>query len=177
MVIFCEILNKRHSSHFTLQSFNEWNAWRTAHITKNEFFRTLDEAWLNWKEIPELEIRIGEKVKRIEAFGQVDIVTGRSPGTVPFAKAWLREHQVVYHSFVRTENTRAKADLHYEVFIDDSAELMSAISSTANSLGILYSQPWNSKAAPMRRIFRVNQWSQIPAVLQRTGSENDSSSF
>ncbi len=44
IVTFCAILNKRYSTNFTADSFVRWNAWEIAHITKDEFFRTLDES-------------------------------------------------------------------------------------------------------------------------------------
>jgi uncharacterized HAD superfamily protein len=166
MVTFCTILNKRHSTRFTADSFVRWNAWEIANITKDEFFRTLDEAWFSWKDVPEMEENIGEKLERIRPFGKVDVVTGRSQETVRPAKRWLREHNVSYDKFVRTPSTLAKADLTYDVFVDDSAELMSLLSSRANTHGILYTQPWNRNAPKMKGIFRVEKWAQIPKLLR-----------
>ena len=113
---------------------------------------------------------IGEAVGRIRRFGRVDVVTGRSQGTVQAALAWLQEHKVPYDTFVRTASTRAKAKLSYDVFIDDSAELMSLIVSSLDRFGILYTQPWNRKAGDMRRIFRVECWEQVPAVLEKVSA-------
>ncbi len=167
MVTFCEILNKRHSTRFTADSFVRWKAWEIAHITKDEFFRTLDEAWFSWKEIPPMEANIGEKLIRICSFGKVHIVTGRSPETVQPAKAWLNEHKVPYDRFVRAISTMAKAKLGYDVFIDDSVELMSHLASSTDRYGLLYTQPWNRDASEMPRIFRVDRWKQVPAVLEK----------
>ena len=165
MVTFCKILNKRDSTRFTADSFVRWNAWEIAQITKDEFFRMLDEAWFAWKEIPPIEENIGGKIMRIRPFGKVDIVTGRSLETVQPAKAWLKQHDVSYDKFVRTISTMAKADLVYDVFIDDSAELMSILASRADRHGILYTQPWNRSAMSIPRVFRVDRWEQVPAAL------------
>ena len=165
VVTFCKILNQRHSTHFTVDSFVRWNAWEIAQITKDEFFRTLDEAWFSWKEIPPMEENIGGKMMRIRPFGEVDIVTGRSLETVQPAKAWLEEHKVSYDKFVRTTSTMAKADLVYDVFIDDSAELMSILASREDRHGILYTQPWNKSAMSIPMVSRVDRWEQIPAEL------------
>ena len=167
MVTFCKILNQRHSTHFTVNSFVQWNAWRIAHITKDEFFRTLDKAWFEWKNIPSMDENIGAEVGRIRRFGHIDIVTGRSRETVQAAKAWLERHKVPYETFVRTASTKAKAELNYDVFIDDSAELMSLVASSLDNSGILYTQPWNRNADDMQRVFRVERWEQIPAVLEK----------
>jgi len=167
MVAFCRILNQRHSTHFTVNSFVQWNAWRIAHITKEEFFRTLDEAWFEWESIPPVEEDIVARVSRIRGIGRVDVVTGRSQATVQAAKAWLEKHKVPYDTFVRSASTRAKTKLSYDVFIDDSAELMSLVASSFDRWGILYTQPWNRKATEMPRIFRVERWEQIPALLEQ----------
>ncbi len=170
MVIFCQILNERYSRQLTVESFVQWNAWETAHITKDEFFRTLDEAWYHWKTIPPTEENLAEKVAKLKNFGRIDIVTGRSSETVPYAKSWLRQHRVPYNAFVRTDSTRSKVNLNYDLFIDDSSDLMTVISSRLNGYGILYSQPWNMHSKNMPQIFRVQRWDEVPLVLQRIRS-------
>jgi hypothetical protein len=80
---------------------------------------------------------------------------------------WLKEHKIPYDTFVRAASTKAKAGLSYDVFIDDSAELMCLIASTLDKFGILYTQPWNRNAGDMQRVFRVEGWEYIPAVLRK----------
>jgi hypothetical protein len=153
-----------------VNSFVQWNAWRIAQITKEEFLRTLDEAWFEWETIPPVEENIGAEVSRIHGIGQVDIVTGRNQATVQAAKSWLEEHKVPYDTFVRTASTGAKAKLNYDVFIDDSAELMSLVGSSFDRYGILYTQPWNRTAKDLPRIYRVERWKQIPDLLERVSA-------
>ncbi len=166
MLPFCRILNQRHSTQFNVDSFVRWNAWEIAHITKDEFFRTLDEAWFDWKAIPPTEEDIAEKVARLREFGRLDIVTGRSPETVPPAKSWLKRYGIPFNAFVRTASTRAKVKLDYELFIDDSADLMSLLASSLDKHGVLYTQPWNRDASDMPRIVRVHRWNEIPDILR-----------
>ena len=170
MVSFCKILNQRHSTEFTASSFVQWNAWQIADITKDEFFRTLDEAWFEWKNLPAVHHHIGKAVDRIHRFGRIDVVTGRSQATAQAAMNWLKEYKIPYDNFVRTASTTAKARLSYDVFIDDSAELMSLVASSLDKCGILYTQPWNRNARDMRRVFRVERWEQIPAVLEKVST-------
>jgi uncharacterized HAD superfamily protein len=168
---FCRILNKRYFTHFTVESFDRWNAWQNAGISEDEFFRTLDEAWFDWKNIPAMEENLSEKVTHLSKFGRVDIVTGRSPETVPYANSWLEEHHIPFDTFIRTQSTNAKVKLSYDLFVDDSADLMALIASTLDSHGILYTQPWNRKAPEMPRIVRVQRWSEIPPILEEIASE------
>jgi len=164
---FCEILNTRRSTAYTPEAFDRWNAWEIAHISREEFVRILDEAWFNWKRIPTVEDDLGTKVSSLTEFGAIDIVTGRSEETVPFAQKWLRFHGIRYAKFVRTESTSAKADLDYDIFIDDSDFLMSLIASRLFGFGFLYTQPWNRSAKTMPRIFRVNHWEELPRLIEQ----------
>lgn len=120
-----------------------------------------------------MEAKFGEKLIQICSFGKVHIVTGRSPETVQPAKGWLRKHKIRYDKFVRVISTIAKAKLSYDVFIDDSAELMSRLTSSTDRYGLLYSQPWNRDAREMPRIFRVDGWKHVPAVLEQLSVRNE----
>ena len=163
----CKILNTRHSTEYTPEMFDRWNAWEVAHISREEFLRTLDEAWFNWKEIPAMENDLATKVSRLTKLGTIDIVTGRSEATVPCAQEWLQFQRIPYAKFVRTVSGSAKADLDYDIFIDDSDFLMSLVASRLFGFGILYTQPWNRSAKSMPRVFRVNNWEEIPRLIEQ----------
>ena len=167
MVPCCQRINTRHGTNLEVSSFVEWKAWEIANISKDEFFRTLDDAWYDWRTIPPSEENLGEKIGRIVPLGSVDIVTGRSPDTVASAKSWLKHQGIEYNTFVRTESGIEKVNLSYDVFIDDSPELMAALSATRDRRGILYSQPWNRQLPEMPRIRRADSWNQIPESLRR----------
>lgn len=166
MAPVCRMINQRHSTHFEVSSFAQWKAWEIAAITKEEFFRTLDQAWFEWSTIPPTEDHIAKKVNQLLEFGRVEIVTGRSLGTVGPANSWLKEQGIQFSSFVRTDSGNDKAGLYYDVFIDDSPELMSQLSSRRKH-GVLYTQPWNAELPRMPRICRADSWSQIPGIIRR----------
>jgi 5'(3')-deoxyribonucleotidase len=166
IIPLCKSVNMRHSTHWEASSFVQWKAWETAHITKEEFFRTLDEAWFDWSTIPPTEEDIAEKLSRLREFGKVDLVTGRSPETVASARFWLTEQGIGFNSFVRTSSGMDKAKLNYDIFIDDSPDLMSLLTSSRDRHGILYTQPWNKNSPRMPRISRVSCWNEIPEVVR-----------
>ena len=109
---------------------------------------------------------MAEKVERLHEFGRVDIVTSRSPETTAAAKAWLEAQEIRYGSFVRTNSGMDKLDLSYDVFIDDSPDLMLGLRSKPSRYGILYTQPWNKELPTMPRISRVDSWDKIPSLVQ-----------
>jgi 5'(3')-deoxyribonucleotidase len=161
----CKIINDRHSTHFQASSFVHWKAWEIANISRDEFFRSLDEAWFDWRTIPPTEERLAEKVEKLRQLSNVDIVTSRSLETVASAKSWLKDQGIKFNSFVRTDSGMDKAGLGYDLFIDDSPELMSALSSKPDRYGILYAQPWNQELPTLPRICRVDSWNQIPQLV------------
>lgn len=167
MAACCKIMNVRYSKHFKLSAFNKWKAWETAGISKDEFFHILDEAWFKWQSIPPTEEQLAEKVGRLLDFSEVDIVTGRSAETISSAKSWLNAQEIRFNSFIRTNSVTEKVDLDYDVFIDDSPELMSALSSKPDRRAILYTQPWNREIGGMPRILRANSWDRIPELTKR----------
>ena len=167
MAACCKIINKRYSSHFKVSSFNRWKAWETLGISKNEFFHILDQAWSEWNSIPPTEDRLDEKVGKLLEFCDLDIVTGRSAHTVASAKSWLETQEIRFNAFVRTDSGMDKVNLNYDVFIDDSPELMLALSSKPNGYAILYTQPWNEEVEELPKILRANSWDQIPELVHQ----------
>jgi len=161
METFCKLINSRRSTHFQVSSFNRWKAWETAGISKEEFFHILDEAWFDWQNLPPTEQNLSKKVGKLHEFGTVDIVTGRSPETVAPAKRWLENQKIVFCEFVRTNSTIEKADLNYDIFIDDSPELVSPLTSKPNCHAILYTQPWNAEVQQTPKASRADSWDQI----------------
>jgi len=161
MQTFCKIINTKRSTHFQVSSFNSWKAWETAGISKEEFFHILDEAWFDWQKLPPTEENLSKKVGKLHEFSTVDIVTGRSPETVSPAKRWLENQKISFREFIRTDSSIGKAELHYDVFIDDSPELMSVLTSKPNCHAILYTQPWNAELLQMAKVLRADSWDQI----------------
>jgi len=167
MAACCKIINMRYATNFKVSSFNRWKAWETAGISKDEFFHILDQAWFEWRSIPPTEEKLAEKVGKLLEFSSVDIVTGRSAETVPSAKSWLETQEIRFNTFIRTNTGMEKVDLNYDVFIDDSPELMSALSSKPDGFAILYTQPWNRGVREGLRILRAKCWDEIPELAHR----------
>ena len=167
MDAWCKKANEEFGKSLKLEDLNTWASWGIVGISKNDFYRILDEVWDSWKEIPPTEPGIAEKVAKIENFGQLDIVTGRSLNTLESVKKWLKYHHVRYENFVRVRGWRDKVHLDYDVFIDDAPELMPMISRSPLAWGILYDRPWNSDVLDMPRVLKAKNWGQIPELLQK----------
>lgn len=121
---------------------SDWSFWRELNIDEETFTEILNKAWERWIEIPPTEENIGEKVLRLRTLGRTDIVTARSRNTESCALKWLNHNRVNFDKYVWVKNSEAKADLEYDVFIDDSPSLAELLKNTRKLL-LLYSQPWN----------------------------------
>ncbi len=167
MEVWCKRANQEFGKSLKLEDLNTWASWEVVDIPKNDFYRILDEVWDSWRDIPPTEPEIAGKLARIERFGRIDIVTGRSLNTVESVKKWLRYHKVRYENFVRVRGWRDKVHLDYDVFIDDAPELMPLISRSPLLWGILYDRPWNRDVVDMPRVLKAKNWGQMPELLQK----------
>ena len=166
MTAWCKRANAQLGTRLKLDDLNTWASWTKFGITRDQFFRLLDEAWDEWQEVPPTESGLAEKVAKLQPFGSLDIVTGRSKQTVEGAKKWLAHHKIPYERFVRVPGMKDKVYLNYDVYIDDAPELMPLISRNPAMRGVLYERPWNRDVPDMARIFKVENWTQIPGIIQ-----------
>ena len=167
MIVWCERANKEFGTRFRMEELDSWSWWKRSPISKDDFYRILDESWDDWQEIPPTEPDIAEKVARIEKFGDLDIVTGRSRRTVEPARSWVDSQKVRYRRFVRVLGWRDKILLDYDVYIDDAPDLMPLISRSPTAWGLLYERPWNRSVGDMRKVLKAKSWRQVPALLKK----------
>jgi 5'(3')-deoxyribonucleotidase len=173
MLVWCERANKEFGTRLKMEDIDSWSWWKRIPISKDDFYRILDESWDDWREIPPTEPEIAEKVARIEKFGDLDIVTGRSKSTVDAARSWVDSQKVRYRRFVRVLGWRDKILLDYDVFIDDAPDLMPLISQSPTAWGVLYERPWNRSVEDMPKVLRAKSWRQVPALLKRIQSNRN----
>jgi len=135
-----------------------WDFWKKFKINRYDFYEELSTCWKNWNAIPPTEENLSVITKNLSNFGQVDIVTARELSTDSFVKNWLKHHDITYHNYVSVIDGPMKADLDYDVFIDDSP--LNAIKFLERKKNVfLYSQPWNQHISdPMvQRIFTLSE--------------------
>lgn len=167
MLVWCNLVNKEFGLRVKMEDLDSWAAWKKFSISKDDFYRILDESWENWEEIPSTEPRIAEKVARIQKFGEIDLVTGRSRKTVDAATSWVDAHRIRYRRFVRVESWRDKVVLDYDAYIDDAPDLMPLVSNMPLRWAILYDRPWNRSVPDMPKVLRTRKWTEIPGLLKQ----------
>jgi uncharacterized HAD superfamily protein len=170
MFVWCDHANKEFGTHLTMEDLDSWSSWKKFPMTKDDFYRMLDESWDDWQKIPPTEPGIAAKVAPIEKFGDLDIVTGRSKRTVEAARSWVDNQKIRYSHFVRVLGWRDKIFLNYDVYIDDAPDLMPLLSQSPNAWGVLYERPWNRSVRVMPKVLKARSWEQVPALLTRIQS-------
>lgn len=170
MLVWCDRANRELGTRLRMEDLDSWSWWKMFPISRDDFYRILDESWDDWQAIPPTEPEIAEKVSRIEKFGNLDIVTGRSMRTVEAARSWVENQKVRYRRFVRVLGWRDKILLDYDVYIDDAPDLMPLISRSPAAWGVLYERPWNRSVVDMPKVLKAKNWRQVPALLKRIQS-------
>jgi len=129
--------------------------------------RQLDACWNEWDSLPPTEPDLARVTEGLSRIGAVDIVTARSPSTNRHVRMWLKLHDVSYRRYVHVAAGHMKADLDYDVFIDDSPVNAEAFLRNGKRV-ILYTQPWNTAVAESPpRLVRVSSLSQAAEAAAR----------
>ncbi|MDH3313867.1 MAG: hypothetical protein OEM28_12105 [Nitrosopumilus sp.] len=97
-----------------------WNFWKNHQINQYDFYTELSSCWKNWNSIPPTEENLSFVTKNLLEIGQLDIVTARERSTDSFVKKWLNYYNISFDNYVSVIDGPMKADLDYDVFIDDS---------------------------------------------------------
>lgn len=136
------IYSNKIRSNISKDEITNWNFWKKFKINRYDFYEELNSCWKNWDSIPPTENNLSIVTQNLSNFGQVDIVTAREISTDSFVKNWLKLHDITYHNYISVIDGPMKADLDYDVFIDDSP--LNAIKFLQHKKNVLlYSQPWN----------------------------------
>ena len=135
-----------------------WEFWKEFKIDPFDFYSERSSCWKNWISIPTTEENLSTITKSLSSIGQVDIVTARESSTDSFVKSWLDHHDIFYDDYVSVIDGPMKADLDYDVFIDDSPLNAEKFVKNDKKM-ILYSQPWNQHVSD-KQIHRISNLSQ-----------------
>jgi len=152
------INNNKIRSSISKDEITNWNFWEKFKINRYDFYEELSTCWKNWRTIPPTEDNLSIITENLSNFGQVDIVTARELSTDSFVKNWLKQHNITYTNYVSVIDGTMKADLDYDVFIDDSP--LNAIKFLEHKKKVfLYSQPWNQNISNsnIQRIFTLSE--------------------
>jgi len=136
---------------------DEWN-FKNNEFTVREF---LEITGSNWKhrtnEIPVTEKGLMAKTHEIyELADQLDVVTARK-GHRGRMQAWLNTKGILFDDFIVAPGQEEKADLGYDVYIDDCPKHANSLNNSQRLL--LYDQPYNQHVVESNAVIRINSLS------------------
>ena len=144
----------------------DWDFWKKFKINRYDFYAELNSCWKDWKSIPPTEANLSFTTQNLLNLGQVDIVTARERSTNSFVKNWLNHFDISYDNYVSVIDGPMKADLDYDVFIDDSPLNASKILESDKKI-ILYSQPWNCHVSE-NQVYRISTLSEAIEKIKQS---------
>ena len=126
------------------KSLNDWNE------NLESFLDETDTLWNNnpEKNIPAMVPNLKEVTTHLKPF---DIVTSR--GTLSGIKKWVDYHQLEYRAIVFISDKQSKAELKYDIYIDDNPSLASKLSKS--QFLWLVSQPYNQDVQESKQVRRI----------------------
>ena len=136
---------------FRMEDARDWDFWKDLGMTKSEFYSGLNGRWEDWRTVPPTEEGLGPSTGELAGLGYVDIVTARDPSTDRYVRDWLAHHGIRYGEYVSVASGLMKADLGYDVYIDDSPLNAERIRETGGR-AIVYDQPWNRHLEGFERV-------------------------
>ena len=148
----------------TKNDITDWDFWKKFKINRYDFYTELSSCWKNWNSIPVTEKNLSSTTKKLSNLGHVDIVTAREHSTNSFVKSWLNHHNISYDNYVSVIDGPMKANLDYDIFIDDSPLNVSNFLQH-NKKVILYSQPWNEHISE-KQIPKISNLSEAIELIQ-----------
>lgn len=145
------------------RDMTDWEFWKRLPIDRRGFHDGIAQCWSRWHSVPPTESDLASHVERLGRLASVDIVTAREPWTDAFVKDWLAHHGIRYGRYVSVLAGPEKADLDYDIFVDDSPVNAEAFLRRGKTV-LLYTQPWNLHVSD-RQIVRVSSLPEVAAYL------------
>jgi len=177
--VWLDQYNNTHKKSITSDDIVQWDFWKEFGYDKYRFYEELSNCWSRWIDVPPTEQDITATVEKLHSVGVVDIVTARDASSTKYVKKWLEHNKIKYNDYVAVMRGSDKADLDYDIFIDDSPRNVVRIASKGKN-ALLYDQPWNRSIIDSK-IVRIKKLEEAVNVIlelpQRFGSQYKIQSF
>lgn len=134
-----EKYNSLIDSPITLRDIDMWAFFEKWGMDWPQALDIFKMTWNDPDNLEPMEHHLNQKVKMLRKFGQVDIITSVDPSCESSIKYWLDQQQIEYDNLCVV---KGKAELDYDIFIDDSPDNAINIFTAGKSV-LLYNQPWN----------------------------------
>ncbi|HLE34383.1 MAG TPA: hypothetical protein VI698_00685 [Nitrososphaerales archaeon] len=178
--VWLDDYNKTHNEPITKEDTDRWDFWKNFGYDKYRFYDDLSRCWSRWMKVPPMEQNLADASEKLNSVGTVDIVTARDAASTKYVKRWLEFYGIKYNDYVAVLRGRDKADLDYDVFIDDSPLYVVDMASRGRNV-LLYDQPWNKSVITDSKIVRIKKLEEAVGIIsdmsQKFGNQYKIQSF
>lgn len=129
----------------TYADVETWD-WPIEQFGADAFLGGFDTVWTEkWEQIEPLEDDVATVIETFAAHYGVDIVTAQPDheGVTEGKAKWLEAYDIPHDRLVTVPRDESKADLDYDVYVDDKPALPSRVD---DAVVYLYDQPYNRDA-------------------------------
>jgi len=131
-----DLYNREDEANLSVSDFSSWD-FQENPLSFDEYAVAADAAWGHPDQIPPSSPTITDGVRALDAYGDIDIVTGRE-GREQEMQQWLEWHGIregtEYRAFITDQY---KARLDYDLYIDDNPRLATVTDA------VVHRQPYN----------------------------------
>lgn len=175
-----ELIQADFSLDICLDDFKEWEWWKTVPpfdsiydtygpaAAERLIWRYYAIAWWNPEKIAEMPGAIdGMFALKEDKRFQYGIVSQRQLNSTKDIIQWLKSWCIPfdYLTVIDTFSKSSKADLDYDIYIDDSPNLAVKVFLKPGARMILMDGPWNRDFEDSKVVKRAESWKDVPALL------------
>ncbi len=172
MITYCEIFNKKYGTTYSKNDVTDWEFFHDWNISESEAWEIFLQIYENSMDSPFIDKGIPEILKEINKNYDVYIVSARMDEYRRPIVRKLRNHGIyrkIHYSdlillFHKPYDLKLKSK--FDVYIDDSPNLVEPIKKLKDRVLLLYDQPWNQKAKIEENVIRVKNWGDIADYFQ-----------
>lgn len=136
--------NRLHNYNYPLSAITDWD-FSSIQSTPAEMLPLYDLVWNEESDLIQCLVDV-QLVAQLAQLAEVHLVTTRTPVTVAALQQWLQKHELGAYDLVRNEHLRSKADLNYDIYIDDDPKLATTIAERPAQTLFLVDKFWNQTA-------------------------------
>jgi len=169
---FVEYFNERHETHYTKKDVIKWEFYNDWNSSEREFLELFYKAYENIMDIPFINDKASEYMKRLNLKHDVQILSGGNPQYTSQIIEKLNFHGIEegmqYRELIiiKEKPWDLKLTHDFDLYVDDNPNLVEPIKHLNERYLLLYDQPWNQDSICEKNVIRVRNWKEVYDTIQ-----------
>lgn len=162
------LMNLLHKENLRKEDITTWDFFQQEKYRESfwSVVNLYDTTYLR-RAIPPMDTFVVSVVKHLQKSHEIPIVTMNQPACVPSIKEWLFVHGIDAEVIAVGRNAFSKADLPFDLFIDDAPKVIEhIIEKYPHKVGIIFDQPWNQNIRQSVNVFRAKTWLEVLNIFE-----------